>query len=233
MRARATAAWLLVLGCSMQPATGLADSEGTARGTIVRTAPTRAPPPPATRGTGPQADAALGPILRAAIADTGCDEHPDRFDEEVFYRLHERQLSRYVKDPELRLEILTHAYCHANRVVQKYKVEKRFALKMPPEMLLAVMDVESRFDRYAVSSAGAVGLMQVMPFWPRELKAENRLFGDVDFNVRLGAEILGYYLYIERNDYVRALGRYNGSLGKRKYPDLVLGRLAQRWRGTG
>lgn len=180
---------------------------------------------------GAQQEQALGPILRAAIRDTGCDEHPDRFDEEVFVRLHDRQLARFERDPRQRLQLLTHTYCHAQRVNRKYLAEKRFALKMPPELLLAVMDVESRFNRYAVSSAGAVGLMQVMPFWPRELRVENRLFGDADFNIRLGAEILGYYLYVERNDYVRALGRYNGSLGRRTYPDLVLARLNSRWRG--
>lgn len=183
------------------------------------------------QAAGAQQEAALGPILRAAIRDTGCDEHADRFDEEVFVRLHDRQLARFERDPRQRLQLLTHAYCQAERVTRKYRVEKRFALKMPPELLLAVMDVESRFNRYAVSSAGAVGLMQVMPFWPRELKVENRLFGDTDFNIRLGAEILGYYLYVERNDYVRALARYNGSLGRRTYSDLVLGRLQARWRG--
>lgn len=184
-----------------------------------------------THAAGAQQEAALGPILRAAIHDTGCDEHADRFDEEVFVRLHDKQLSRFERDPRQRLQLLTHAYCHAERVGRKYRTEKRFALKMPPELLLAVMDVESRFNRYAVSSAGAVGLMQVMPFWPRELGVENRLFGDTDFNIRLGAEILAYYLYVERNDYVRALARYNGSLGRRTYPDLVLGRLQARWRG--
>jgi soluble lytic murein transglycosylase-like protein len=97
--------------------------------------------------------------------------------------------------------------------------------------VLAVIDVESRFNRYAVSSAGAVGLMQVMPFWPRNLGVQNRLFGSVDFNVRLGCEILAYYMVQERNDYRRALARYNGSIGRREYPDLVLTRLTSRWRG--
>lgn len=180
---------------------------------------------------GAHREAALGPVLRAAIRDTGCDEHADRFDEEVFFRLHDRQLARFVREPARRAELLTHVYCHAKRVVRRYRDERRFELRMPPELLLAVMDVESRFDRHAVSSAGAVGLMQVMPFWPRELGVENRLFGDADFNIRLGAEILGYYLYLEKNNHVRALGRYNGSLGRREYPDLVLGRLQSRWRG--
>ena len=175
-------------------------------------------------------DPELGQVLRGAIADTGCDDQPDHYDEEVFYRLHEPTLRRFVKDASIRLAILEHAYCEAHRVVRRYRTEKKFDLKLTPELVLAVMDVESRFDRYAVSPAGAVGLMQVMPFWPRQLGVENRLFGNVEFNIRIGCEILAFYMHRERNDHVRALARYNGSPGRRTYPDLVLGRLAGRWR---
>lgn len=181
---------------------------------------------------GPQADAELGPILRAAVDDTGCDEHADHYDEEVWFKLQEPRMRRFVKDPEMRIAILKHAYCETNRVIQRYHQEQKFALRLTPELVLAVMDVESRFDRYAVSSAGAVGLMQVMPFWPRELGVENKLFGNVEFNIRMGVEILAYYLRREKNDYVRALARYNGSLGRRTYPDLVLGRLYNHWRSS-
>jgi len=96
--------------------------------------------------------------------------------------------------------------------------------------VLAVIDVESAFDPFAVSSAGAVGLMQVMPFWPNELGLSTRDLIDVELNIRMGTSILAYYLDRERGDYRRALGRYNGSLGKRTYPDLVLSRLNSRWR---
>lgn len=177
-----------------------------------------------------QRDAELGPILRDAIRADGCDDRPDHFDEEVFFTLHEPRLRRYVKDATTRVAILRHVWCETHRVLRRYRDEKDFELRITPELVLAVMDVESRFDPYAVSSAGAVGLMQVMPFWPRELGVENRLFGSIDFNVRLGVEILAYYMHKERNDYIRALGRYNGSLGRRTYPDLVLGRLSTRWR---
>lgn len=179
---------------------------------------------------GAQRDAELGAVLRAAIADTGCDDHADHFDEEVFFKLHEPQLRRFVKDEAIRVAILKSVYCETHRVVRRYRAEKKFDLKLTPELVLAVMDVESRFDRYAVSSAGAVGLMQVMPFWPRELGVENRLFGSIEFNIRLGCEILAFYIHREKNDHFRALGRYNGSLGRRTYPDLVFGRLASRWR---
>jgi soluble lytic murein transglycosylase-like protein len=181
---------------------------------------------------GPQTDPELGPILRAAIDDTGCDEHADHYDEEVWFKLQEPRMRFYVKDPAMRVAILKHAYCETNRVVQRYRAEQQFALRLSPELVLAVMDVESRFDRYAVSSAGAVGLMQVMPFWPRELGVENKLFGNVEFNIRMGVEILAFYMRREKNDYVRALARYNGSVGRRTYPDLVLGRLSSRWRSS-
>jgi membrane-bound lytic murein transglycosylase MltF len=178
-----------------------------------------------------QQDPELRAILEQAIASTRCDEHQDRFGEEVFFKLQEPRLRPVVADPGLRIDILRHVYCESHAVVARYREEHRFDLLLTPELVLAVIDVESHFDRYAVSSAGAVGLMQVMPFWPRRLGVDNRLFGSVDFNVRLGCEILGYYMHHERNDYRKALARYNGSVGRREYPDIVLTRLSSRWRG--
>jgi membrane-bound lytic murein transglycosylase MltF len=177
-----------------------------------------------------QEDPALREIMSQAIASTRCDGQPDRFGEEVFFKLHEPQLRRIVSDPKMRIEILRQVYCETHAVLDRYRREKRLELRLTPELVLAVIDVESHFDRYAVSSAGAVGLMQVMPFWPRQLGVDNRLFGSIDFNIRLGCEILAYYLEIEHNDYRRALGRYNGSVTRRDYSDLVLTRLTTRWR---
>ena len=122
------------------------------------------------------------------------------------------------KDPGEREQILHHVHCEAKRV------------DIPPELVLAVMDVESRFDRFAVSSAGAVGLMQVMPFWPTQLGMTNDQLVRIPENVRMGTTILGYYLRKERGNYQRALQRYNGSLGRPDYSDLVLDRLVTRWR---
>lgn len=178
-----------------------------------------------------QQDPELRAILEQAIGSTRCDDHPDRFGEEVFFKLQEPRLRPVVPDPGLRVDILRHVYCESHAVVARYRDEHRFDLLLTPELVLAVIDVESHFDRYAVSSAGAVGLMQVMPFWPKRLGVDNRLFGSVDFNVRLGCEILAYYMHLERNDYRRALARYNGSVGRREYPDIVLTRLSSRWRG--
>ena len=177
-----------------------------------------------------QQDPELGAILQHAIDTTRCDENGDRFGQEVFFKLQEPRLRPILSDSRLRVEILKQVYCESNAVVRRYRLEQKFDLHLSPELVLAVIDVESRFDRYAVSSAGAVGLMQVMPFWPRRLGVQNRLFGNVEFNVKMGCEILAFYMRVERNDYRRALARYNGSIGRNQYPDLVLTRLANRWR---
>jgi membrane-bound lytic murein transglycosylase MltF len=178
-----------------------------------------------------QEDPELRAVVAQAVAETSCDGHEDHFGEEVFFKLQEPRLRRQVDDLGLRLDILRHVYCESHAVVERYRREQGFDLLLTPELVLAIIDVESGFDRYAVSHAGAVGLMQVMPFWPKRLGVDNRLFGSVDFNVRLGCEILGYYMRAERNDYRRALARYNGSVGRREYPDVVLARLSRRWRG--
>jgi hypothetical protein len=178
-----------------------------------------------------QEDPGLRAVLERAIASTRCDGHGDGFGSEVFFKLHEPQLRRIVKDAAERVAILRTVYCEAERVTARYRDQEGLELRLTPELVLAVIDVESHFDRYAVSGAGAVGLMQVMPFWPRRLGVDNRLFGSIDFNVRMGCEILAYYMRVEHNDYRRALARYNGSIGRREYPDRVLGRLADRWRG--
>lgn len=167
-----------------------------------------------------RADRQMDPELRGVLAEvlqpTTC--FADRYERAVWFAAMDPRLSRYVKDSRERAQILHHVHCEARRV------------DVPPELVLAVMDVESRFDRYAVSSAGAVGLMQVMPFWPRELGMSNEQLIRIADNVRMGTTILGYYLRKERGNYQRALQRYNGSLGRPTYSDLVIDRLVARWR---
>jgi len=166
------------------------------------------------------ADRQMDPELRGVIADAlqPADCYADRYEQAVWFASMGPRLSRYVKDEREREQILHHVHCEARRV------------DVPPELVLAVMDVESRFDRYAVSSAGAVGLMQVMPFWPRELGMSNSQLIRVGDNIRMGTTILSYYLRKERGNYQRALQRYNGSLGRPNYSDLVIDRLVSRWR---
>jgi soluble lytic murein transglycosylase-like protein len=127
-------------------------------------------------------------------------------------------LSRQVPDPNERLAILKAVHRHATHV------------DVAPELVLAVIDVESNFDRFAISSASALGLMQVMPFWVPELgyRDKNQLF-NIDTNVLLGCRILKFYLDMERGDLVQGLARYNGSVGRRIYSDKVIERLRTKW----
>ncbi|HEX9207488.1 MAG TPA: lytic transglycosylase domain-containing protein [Steroidobacteraceae bacterium] len=163
-----------------------------------------------------QMDPELRGVVAAAIEPSRCFD--DKYERAVWFAMMEPRLARYVQDEKERDQILHNVHCEAKRV------------DIPPELVLAVMDVESRFDRYAVSSAGAVGLMQVMPFWPRQLGMTNDQLVRIPDNVRMGTTILGYYLRKERGDYQRALQRYNGSLGRPTYSDLVIDRLVARWR---
>ena len=100
---------------------------------------------------------------------------------------------------------------------------------LDPHLVLAVIDVESKFRKYAVSRAGARGLMQVMPFWVKEIgEPAHNLFHERT-NLRYGCTILRHYLDRESGNLVNALGRYNGSLGKPDYPNRVLKALRERW----
>ena len=163
-----------------------------------------------------QMDPELKGVIAEAIEPSRC--FVDRYEQEVWFAYMDPRLARFVKDAAERRLILEQVHCEARRV------------NIPPELVLAVMDVESRFDRYAVSSAGAVGLMQVMPFWPGQLGMGNEQLIRIPENVRMGTTILGYYLRKERGNYPRALQRYNGSLGRPTYSDLVIDRLITRWR---
>jgi soluble lytic murein transglycosylase-like protein len=141
----------------------------------------------------------------------------DRFEAEVWLTDMAGRLARKVPDPGERLEILTTVHREAARV------------GLPPEMILAVIDVESGFQRYAVSRSNAQGLMQIMRFWLTELDMPGYALLEVRENVRMGCTILRHYYDLENGNWTRALARYNGSLGRREYPDLVFERLRTRW----
>jgi soluble lytic murein transglycosylase-like protein len=160
-------------------------------------------------------DPELREALIAAVSDA--DSFDDRFHAEVWLTDMSSRLARQVKNPEERIEILTRVHYEAARV------------DLPPELILAVIDVESNFDRYAISVAGALGLMQVMPFWKDEIGRPDDNLNRIDTNLRYGCTILRFYLDKEKGDLRRALGRYNGSLGKRKYPNLVINKLSYKW----
>jgi soluble lytic murein transglycosylase-like protein len=100
---------------------------------------------------------------------------------------------------------------------------------LDPQMVMGLIHIESAFKKYAVSSVGARGYMQVMPFWVRTIGAKDHNLFHLKLNLRYGCTILRHYIDIERGDLYRALGRYNGSLGKPQYPNLVLGAWRKHW----
>ncbi|WP_458524731.1 lytic transglycosylase domain-containing protein [Onishia taeanensis] len=127
------------------------------------------------------------------------------------------RLSRYIEERDRRLRLLDH--------IQQ---EARLA-GISPGIVLSVIQVESAFQPEAVSSAGARGLMQVMPFWVEALgRPDDDLF-DPLLNLRYGCTILAHYLAVEQGDLTRALARYNGSRGKTWYPERVLRAWRQHW----
>jgi len=163
----------------------------------------------------PVPDPELREALRQAASDSA--SFTDRFHGEVWLTDMSRRLARQVKDHDERIELLTLVHLEAARV------------ELPPELVLAVIEVESNFDRYAVSVAGALGLMQIMPFWLNEIGRPDDNLLHTDTNLRYGCTILRFYLDKENGDLRRALGRYNGSLGKRKYPNKVIDKLSKKW----
>lgn len=171
----------------------------------------------ASASADPQRDPELKNLLQKIIGSADC--FADKYDAEVWHKSMEPRLRKFVETHEARVDILDHVYCEAKRDPN---------LQIPPDLVLALIEVESRFDAWAVSPAGAVGLMQVMPFWPRQLGVQNQLVRAAP-NIRMGCEILRYYLRVEHHDWARALARYNGSVGRSTYPRLVMQRW-QAWR---
>ena len=167
-----------------------------------------------------QRDPELRDVVARAIVEAEC--FVDRYDSAVWYKLMEPRLRSRVPDQGERLEILKFVYCETHRAGEA---------RLPPGLIMALIDVESRFDRWAVSSAGAVGLMQVMPFWPEQLGMRRYQLTRVGPNVQMGCAILRFYLKQERNNFARALARYNGSTGRRSYSDAVLYRWS-KWTGA-
>jgi len=159
------------------------------------------------------------PELRALMQRTvaEAESFQDRFDAEVWLLDMSTRLKRYVSDPQERLTLLRLVHQEASKAGLK------------PDIVLALIHAESRFDRFAISSVGAQGMMQVMPFWKAELGRPQDNLTDNATNLRYGCTILSYYLKKEKGDMNRALARYNGSLGKPHYPAKVIGFWQDFW----
>jgi soluble lytic murein transglycosylase-like protein len=166
----------------------------------------------------PLAEAVRGK-LSAAIADRSVPElaFRDREDGHKWIFEMSRRLERRIADRKQRLELLRTVHFEALRA------------GLDPQLVLGVIEVESGFRKYAVSRAGARGYMQVMPFWVKVVGSRGDNLFHLRTNLRYGCVILRHYLDMEKGDYFRALGRYNGSLGSPEYPRAVLVAWKVRW----
>lgn len=160
-------------------------------------------------------DPELRTYLKSAIEDSNSFE--DKYAAEVWMVDMSTRLARYIKDKAFRVEFLRVLHREASKH------------ELPPEMVLAVIQIESAFKPYALSVVGAQGYMQIMPFWRNEIGRPHDNLMQLETNLKYGCAILAHYLKKEKGDWIRALGRYNGSLGKLKYPKKVLGAWEKNW----
>jgi soluble lytic murein transglycosylase-like protein len=164
--------------------------------------------------TAEQLDISLRQQLIASVGIKG--GFKDRFHAQAWLMDMEYRLKTRVHDLEERLAILSLVHREAIRA------------NLPPALILAVIEVESNFDRFAISEAGAQGLMQVMPFWLKEMGDDNDNLFDISTNLSFGCAILRHYLDREKGNLTRALARYNGSTEKVWYPNRIYKAL-HRW----
>jgi len=163
--------------------------------------------------------ASVRAVLQRSVSDQATQKHAFTTQYEADFWLNEmsRRLQKRIPDKDTRLDFLGTVHYEAKRA------------GLDPELVLALIEVESNFNKYAVSRAGARGYMQVMPFWVKEIGTKGHNLFHLRINLRYGCTILRYYLDIEKGDLYRALGRYNGSLGKSKYPNLVRAAWHKNW----
>lgn len=157
----------------------------------------------------------LRELMQRTVAEAGSFQ--DRFEAEVWLLDMSTRLKRYMPNPQERLTLLRLVHQEASKAGLK------------PDMVMALIHAESHFDRFAISSVGAQGMMQVMPFWKAELGRPQDNLTDNATNLRYGCTILKYYLDKEQGNLRRALARYNGSLGRQAYPDKVLEYWYRYW----
>ncbi len=157
--------------------------------------------------------------LQRGLADTAVTRtaFSQAADETAWLKEMSHRLAKRMPDEAERLEFLTTLHWEAARA------------GVDPQLLLGLIHVESGFRKYAVSPVGARGYTQVMPFWAKAIGSPDHNLFQLRTNLRYGALILRHYIDIERGDLYRALGRYNGSLGRPEYPTLVVGAWKRHW----
>lgn len=157
--------------------------------------------------------------LQRGLADTAVTRTAFRqvADETDWLNEMSRRLAKRMPDASERMEFLTTLHWEASRA------------GVDPQLMLGLIQVESAFRKYAVSPVGARGYTQVMPFWVKAIGNPDHNLFQLRTNLRYGALILRHYIDIERGDLFRALGRFNGSLGRPEYPNLVVGAWKRHW----
>lgn len=170
---------------------------------------------PVLAGNQARPDEAQRDLLRASLKESL--GFADRFDAEVWLVDMSGRLARRLPDAEERLRVLKGVHREARRV------------GLNPELVLGLIETESNFDKYAISNAGALGLMQVMPFWVEDIGHPDDNLLDPETNLRYGCAILSLYLQMERGNLENALARYNGTLGQSWYPARVLTAWQKHW----
>lgn len=163
--------------------------------------------------------ASVQAALHAAIADEASPEpeFPSITDKVNWLATMSERLYKRMPDPQQRIDFLKTVYYESRRA------------GLDPQLVLGLIQVESGFKKYAVSGAGARGYMQVMPFWVKLIGTSDSNLFHMRTNLRFGCTILRHYLDIEKGDLYRALGRYNGSLGRPEYPNMVRGAWEKHW----
>jgi soluble lytic murein transglycosylase-like protein len=172
---------------------------------------------------GGQIYAPLSASVRAVLQHSVSDQAPLKLafasQYEADYWLNEmsRRLEKTMPDAEYRMNFLKTVHYEATRA------------GLDPQLVLGLIEVESSFNKYSVSKSGARGYMQVMPFWVKEIGTKGQNLFHLRVNLRYGCTILRHYLDIEKGNLFRALGRYNGTLGKPEYPNLVRAAWHDHW----
>ncbi|MFA6971355.1 MAG: lytic transglycosylase domain-containing protein [Gallionella sp.] len=172
---------------------------------------------------GAQIDSPLSASVRAVLQRSVSDQAaPKRafatqYEADSWLNEMSRRLEKRLPDKNFRTDFLSTVHYESTRA------------GLDPQLVLGLIEVESGFKKYAVSSAGARGYMQVMPFWVREIGTTEQDLFHLRINLRYGCTILRHYLDIEKGDLYRALGRYNGSLGRPEYPNMVRAAWQGHW----
>lgn len=163
--------------------------------------------------------ASVRAVMQRAVSDQAAPKLAFASQQDAQFWLTEmsNRLKKKIPDDEYRREFLSTVHYEAIRA------------GLDPHLVLSLIEVESGFNKYALSRVGARGYMQVMPFWVKSIGTRDQNLFHLRINLRYGCTILRYYVDMEHGNLYRALGRYNGSLGQSEYPNLVKAAWHKHW----